>query len=89
MDRDKATVYIANLPWRTTEDDLAELFTEFGPVVDARVIQDRETGRSRGYGFVELAKADLAKDATAELDGLEYEGRRLVVSLARPKRRRI
>jgi hypothetical protein len=82
------TVYVANLPWRTTEDDLASLFRQFGRVVDVRVIQDPATGRSRGYGFVELADPESVRQAVVALDGHEYRGRRLVVSPARPKRPR-
>lgn len=88
MDQDAATVYVANLPWRTTEDDLARLFTEFGPVIDVRVIQDRKTGRSRGYGFVQLSQPEVARRAAAELNGRDYSGRRLLVGMARPKRPR-
>lgn len=86
MGRHVATVYVANLPWRTTEDELEALFTEFGPVVDVRVIQDPVTGRSRGYGFVELEGADSAQRAVSSLNGREFNGRRLLVSPARPKR---
>ena len=86
MSRHTVTVYVANLPWRTTEDDLAALFADYGRVVDVRVIQDPSTGRSRGYGFVELADPDSTRAAIAALDGREYSGRRLVVSPAHPKR---
>lgn len=82
------TVYVANLPWRTTEDDLCALFQRYGPIVDARVIQDAVTGRSRGYGFVQLATPAQVEAAVAELDGLTYQGRCLLVSPARPKPRR-
>ncbi len=88
MERHAATVYIANLPWRTTEDELEELFVAFGPVVDVRVIQDPVTGRSRGYAFVELEAADSADRAVDSLNGHELNGRRLLVSPARPKRTR-
>lgn len=81
-----STVYVANLPWRTTEDDLAVLFAEFGGVVGVRVIQDPTTGRSRGYAFVELDDADSVERAVASLNGREYNGRRLLVSPARPKK---
>ena len=83
-----ATVYVGNLPWRTTEDDLCQLFQRFGPIVDARVIQDAATGRSRGYGFVQLANAAQVQAAVAELNGVAYRGRSLLVSPARPKPRR-
>ena len=89
MSRYTATLYVANLPWRTTEDDLAALFAEFGPVVDVRIIQDPSTGRSRGYGFVELTDPGFTRAAVDALNGRDYNGRRLVVSHARPKRQRI
>lgn len=89
MARHLSTLYVANLPWRTTEDELVELFAEFGAVADVRVIQDPVTGRSRGYGFVELSDPDDVPRAVDALNGQEYNGRRLVVSRARPKRPRI
>lgn len=79
------TVYVGNLPWETTEDDLARLFGGFGPVVDARVIQDRVTGRSSGYGFVELGQREMVTKACAVLNGHVFNGRSLLVSPARPK----
>ena len=88
MERHAATVYIANLPWRTTEDELGELFAGFGKVVDVRVIQDPVTGRSRGYGFVELEDSESVEQAVAALNGREFNGRRLLASPARPKRTR-
>jgi len=88
VERHAATVYVANLPWQTTEDELGGLFAAFGPVVDVRVIQDPVTGRSRGYGFVELEGAESADQAVAALNGREFDGRRLLVSPARPKRTR-
>ena len=83
-----ATVYVANLPWRTTEDELGDLFAAFGPVVDVRVIQDPVTGRSRGYGFVELENPEAAQNAVTALNNHEFNGRKLLVSPARPKRTR-
>jgi len=88
VERHTATVYVANLPWRTTEDERGGLFAAFGPGVDVRVIQDPVTGRSRGYGFVELEGAELADQAVAALNGHEFNGGRLLVSPARPKRTR-
>jgi RNA recognition motif-containing protein len=80
-----STVYVANLPWRTTEDGLAPLFQGLGQVLDVRVIQDPATGRSRGYGFVELASAEEAARAVENLNGVELGGRPLVVGFARPR----
>jgi RNA recognition motif-containing protein len=79
------TVYVGNLPWRTTEDDLAALFEPFGPITDVRVVQDPATGRSRGYGFVELPDRPAVAAACAVLNGHAYSGRILLVSHARPK----
>lgn len=85
MKRIASTVYVANLPWRTTEDQLEQLFENFGPVIDVRVIQDPATGRSRGYGFVELSAPASAQNAVNCLNGCEFNGRKLLVSPARPK----
>lgn len=84
LDHD-TTVYVGNLPWRTTEDDLHSLFACYGPIVDLRVIQDAATGRSRGYGFVQLTTNAQVRAAVADLDGTTYQGRPLLVSPARPK----
>ncbi len=85
MSEHQTTVYVGNLPWGTTEDDLAGLFRQFGTVIDARVIQDRMTGRSRGYGFVELTQGESVTKACAALNGYMLNGRALLVSPARPK----
>ena len=85
VSEERVTLYVGNLPWATTEDDLASLFEQFGPVVDARIIQDRVTGRSRGYGFVEMARQDCVSGACAGLNGYMLQGRSLLVSPARPK----
>ena len=85
MAKDDSTVYIANLPWRTTEDDLVALFEEIAPVVDARIIQDRKTGRSCGYGFLELPSPECATRVVATMNGREFGGRLLVVSRANPR----
>jgi RNA recognition motif-containing protein len=85
VSEDQRTLYVGNLPWAATEDDLTALFKEFGPLVGARVIQDRLTGRSSGYGFVEFATEEQAAQACAALDGCLYRGRALLVGSARPK----
>ena len=79
------TLYVANLPWRVTEDDLAALFREFGPIVDVRIIQDPAPGRSKGDGFVQLSHPELAAQAAAAVHGTKLRGRSLVVNLARLK----
>jgi len=78
------TLYVGNLPWSLTEDELAEVFNSVGPVQAARIITDRETGRSRGFGFVDVADNDAAKTIQA-MDGYELKGRKLIVNEARPR----
>ncbi|MEZ7979501.1 MAG: RNA-binding protein [Myxococcota bacterium] len=79
-------IYVGNLPWATTDDDLRELFATYGAVQSSAVVNDRETGRSRGFGFVEMEGADADK-AVAELEGRDYGGRALRVNEALDKRR--
>lgn len=79
-------IYVGNLPWSTTDDDLRELFATYGTVESSSVVNDRETGRSRGFGFVEMPPADADK-AIGELDGRDYGGRALRVNEALDKRR--
>ncbi len=78
-------IYVGNLPFSATEDDLKEVFSSFGTVVSAKVIMDRETGRSRGFGFVELGD-NSARKAISELNGAEYDGKVLTVNEAREKK---
>jgi RNA recognition motif-containing protein len=78
-------IYVGNLPFTTTSDDLEALFGEYGSVESAAVINDRDTGRSRGFGFVEMGNEDGAR-AINELDGKDYSGRALKVNEARPRR---
>ena len=85
MLRGEVAVYVGNLPWSTTEDDLVGLFGQFADVVSARVIQDQETGRSQGYGFVDLAAAEQVGAVCAKLNGFQFSGRCLEVRPARPK----
>ena len=80
-------LYVGNLPWSLTDNDLAELFRSIGPVTSAAVVMDRETGRSRGFGFVEMDTAH-ARRAIAELNGKEVQSRALKVNEANDKPRR-
>ncbi len=80
-------IYVGNLSWNCTDADLRELFAPFGSVESAAVITDRETGRSRGFGFVEIDSADGADRAISELDGKDFDGRPLRVNEAQEKRR--
>jgi RNA recognition motif-containing protein len=76
-------LYVGNLTYETTEDDLVELFSSYGEVLSAQIIIDRETNRSRGFGFVEMAEG--AEAATEGLNGQDYRGRNLTVNEARPR----
>ncbi|HQP67455.1 MAG TPA: RNA-binding protein, partial [Quisquiliibacterium sp.] len=77
-------IYVGNLPWRATDAQLSQLFGAHGEVTDARIVTDRETGRSRGFGFVTMANAEAAQNAIRALNGYSLEGRGLVVNEARP-----
>jgi len=79
-------LYVGNLSYDTTNDSLRAAFEEFGTVTDAKVITDRETGRSRGFGFVEMS--DGGEEAIAALNGKELDGRTIVVNEARPRTER-
>jgi RNA recognition motif-containing protein len=81
-------IFIAGLSFKVNDADLATLFEEYGTVRSARVITDRQTGKSKGYGFVEIDDEEVANQAIAELNGAEYDGRALSVSEARPKEER-
>ncbi|HTN08066.1 RNA recognition motif domain-containing protein [Agriterribacter sp.] len=81
-------MYVSNLSFHTTDEDLKSLFSDFGEVSSSKVITDRETGRSRGFGFVEMPEEADAKKAMEELDGKDIEGRALSVTVARPKEQR-
>jgi RNA recognition motif-containing protein len=78
-------LYVGNLSYSVTSEELQELFEQFGPVKSAQVLSDRETGRSRGFGFVEMDNDADAEAAIEQLDGNEHDGRRLNVNEARPR----
>ncbi|MFZ5816818.1 MAG: RNA recognition motif domain-containing protein [Bacillota bacterium] len=78
------TLYVGNLPWAATDDDLTRAFSQYGEVISARVVRDRESGKSRGFGFVEVA-ADQAQACIEALNGAEWAGRALTVNEAQPK----
>ncbi len=78
-------LFIASLAWATNDDSLKKFFEQAGTVVSANVITDRETNRSRGFGFVEMSSDDEAKKAVAELNGKDLDGRAIVVNEARPR----
>ena len=77
-------IYVGNLSFKTTEEELSSLFGQYGEVTKVNIIQDRETGRSRGFGFVEM-EAEGASAAISALDGSDFSGRSLRVNVAREK----
>lgn len=78
-------IFVGNLPFSTTDDGLREAFARFGAVDSAQVIMDRETGRSRGFGFVEMPNNEEAQQAISGMNGADLDGRPLTVNEARPK----
>jgi RNA recognition motif-containing protein len=81
-------IYVGNLPWQTTSDDLYQLFSQYGQVTKTQVISDRETGRSRGFGFVEMPNDEEAQKAIEALNNSPYNGRPLTVNEAKPREAR-
>jgi cold-inducible RNA-binding protein len=78
-------LYVGNLPYSTNDAELGSMFEEFGEVASASVVLDRETGRSRGFGFVEMTDDSAAEQAIEKLNGADSGGRALVVNEARPR----
>jgi len=78
-------LYVGNLSFRVTSEDLHEYFAQAGSVESANVVIDRETGRSRGFGFVEMTSESDATSAISQFNGTEYDGRNMVVNEARPR----
>jgi RNA recognition motif-containing protein len=81
-------LYVGNLPYSVTEEDLAEIFAPAGTVTSSSVITDRETGRSRGFGFIEMSSREEGEDAIEQFNGFEVDGRALTVNEARPRESR-
>ena len=78
-------IYVSNLSFNVQDEDLKSYFADYGEVTSAKVINDKETGRSRGFGFVEMSDDAAAQKAIAELDGATVDGRSIKVNVARPK----
>jgi RNA recognition motif-containing protein len=78
-------IYVANIPFKASEDELRELFEQHGDVTSVKIVLDKVTNRSRGFGFVEMADSEAAKQAINELNGYSFLGKELVVNEARPK----
>lgn len=81
-------LFVGNLPWKVTEQELEQLFAEHGPVAESILMLDRESGRSRGFGFVTMGTAEGATAAIEALNGKEIDGRQLTVNEARPREER-
>lgn len=81
-------IYVSNLNFSTTSESLQELFAEYGEIDSAKIITDRETGRSRGFGFVEMPSDEEGQKAIDELNGTEFEGKTINVNVARPRTER-
>ena len=78
-------LFVGSLPWGVDDAALAQLFAQAGTVVSAQVVKDRETGRSRGFGFVEMSSEEEANNAVKNLNGADIDGRKIVVNIARPR----
>ena len=81
-------IYVSNLNFSTSSESLQELFSGFGEVTSAKIITDRETGRSRGFGFVEMTDDTEGQNAISELNETDFEGKTIGVNIARPKTER-
>lgn len=78
-------LFVGSLPWAVDDQKLGDLFSQFGSVVSAVVLKDRMTGRSRGFGFVEMENDQEAQEALEKLNGSDMDGRKIVVNVARPR----
>ena len=78
-------IYVVNLSWSMTDDDLMNLFTEHGTVTSAKILKDKMNGRSKGFGFVEMEDDEAAKAAIAALNEVEIQGRKLIVNESQPR----
>uniref|UniRef100_UPI0025869222 RNA recognition motif domain-containing protein n=1 Tax=uncultured Alistipes sp. TaxID=538949 RepID=UPI0025869222 len=81
-------IYVSHLSWGTSSESLGNLFMQFGEVASANVITDRETGRSRGFGFVEMPNEEEGQKAIDQLNGTNFEGQTITVNVARPREER-
>jgi RNA recognition motif-containing protein len=78
-------IYVGNLSWSMTDDDLMNLFTQYGSVSSAKILKDKMNGRSKGFGFVEMEDEEAAKNAIANLNETEVQGRKLIVNESQPR----
>jgi RNA recognition motif-containing protein len=85
ISKTKMNIYVANIPWKASEEQLKQLFAEYGEVSSAKIIMDKVTQRSRGFGFIEMADDSAGRNAINELNGADFMGKNLVVNEARPR----
>jgi len=78
-------IYVGNLSWSMTDEDLTNLFTEYGTVISGKILKDKMSGRSKGFGFVEMEDDEAAKTAIANLNETEVQGRKLIVNESQPR----
>ncbi len=78
-------IYVGNLSWQMTDDDLSNLFTQYGTVTSAKILKEKNTGRSKGFGFVEMEDDEASKAAIAALNESEVQGRKLIVNESQPR----
>ena len=78
-------IYVGNLSWTMTDEDLSNLFTQYGSVTSAKILKDKMNGRSKGFGFVEMEDDEAAKTAIASLNETEVQGRKLIVNESQPR----
>src|SRR5512146_2522002 len=78
-------IYVGNLSWSMTDDDLSNLFSQYGTVSSAKILKEKNTGRSKGFGFVEMEDDEAAKTAIATLNESEVQGRKLIVNESQPR----
>ncbi len=78
-------IYVANIPWKASEEELKNLFAEYGEVTSAKIVMDKFTQRSRGFGFIEMKDDSAGRNAINELNGQDFMGKSLVVNEARPR----
>ena len=78
-------LFVGNISWDASDEDLSNLFAEYGEVISARIVTDKFSGKSRGFGFVEMGSDEQAQAAIEALDGKDFLGREIAVSVARPK----
>ncbi|MEO7962234.1 MAG: RNA-binding protein [Ginsengibacter sp.] len=78
-------IYVGNLSWSMTDDDLSNLFSQYGSVTSAKILKEKNTGRSKGFGFVEMEDEEAAKTAIATLNESEVQGRKLIVNESQPR----